>query len=327
MFRDVSEAIDEMRSPLDLHSLVRCCVTAAALCASAIGGSSTAFAQDITGAYVLVGDSDGTKPRTGARLELTFSGATTGSVQLYAVRTGETVRDAGKYSIANHQITIHFKEVDWAAESQPYFFDGCTLTLPFLAVSSATGPGTSAWQRKDPKCSGQQGSVTPAQAEKPLAAFSADETITRNGRAQKVKVYATDKALRSESEENGGVMITIARLDLNAMWILNPQTKTYTETDLNLRGGATLVSRDSLDPGCSITGEEQIGAYHCQKQTCHQTIKGKDYVETSWAARELGGMTIRYVNATRTMEMENLKPGPQDAKLFEIPAGYRKASR
>ncbi|HEY6309171.1 MAG TPA: hypothetical protein VI488_22230 [Candidatus Angelobacter sp.] len=60
---------------LDLRRLVRRCLAAVALCAPALGGTAPAFAQDIAGAYVLLGDSDGTKPRTGAKLELTFSSA------------------------------------------------------------------------------------------------------------------------------------------------------------------------------------------------------------------------------------------------------------
>src|SRR5579864_4862421 len=55
--------------------------------------SAGSAAQEIAGTYVLMGDSDGTKPKTGARLELTFSTVKGGSVRLFATRPGETVRD------------------------------------------------------------------------------------------------------------------------------------------------------------------------------------------------------------------------------------------
>jgi len=288
-------------------------------------GASAAFAQGLDGAYVLLKDSDGTKPVAGAKLELTFSGVTSGSVKLFAVRPGETVRDSGTYSIAAHQITIHFKEVDWAADQKPYTFDGCTLTLPFMAVSSSSGPGTSAWTREDPKCTGQPASSVQAQSPKPkFNPFSADEIITEGGQRSTMKVYATENALRSESSQNGQTVVTIMRLDRNVVWTLNPQGKTFVETSGNFGSGSSPLEQSSIGPGCKAAGEEQVGGYLCSKVLCHMTLGKQTYSQTQWSAQALGGLVVRYTDNEETLELQNIKTGPQDPKLFEVPAGYQK---
>ncbi|HEY6252239.1 MAG TPA: hypothetical protein VI685_19970 [Candidatus Angelobacter sp.] len=294
------------------------------LCAAAIGHAVPAFAQAIAGTYVLLGDSDGTKPKAGAKLELSFSG---GVVKLFAVRPGETVRDTGTYSIAAHQITIHFKEVDWAADHQPYSFDGCTLTLPFMAVSSASGPGTSSWQREAPKCAGQPASAVQGQLPKPkFSPFSADEVITAGDQHRTIRVYATENALRSESLENGQDTVTIMRFDRNVVWTLTPQTRSLAETSLNFGAGSSPLQQSPVGPDCKAVGNEQIGAYLCSKVLCHATLGGHDYTETQWSAQALGGLIIKYTDGVQTLELQNIKLEPPDPKLFEIPPGYQEQS-
>jgi hypothetical protein len=256
-------------------------------------------------------------------LELTFSGKVAGTVRLFATRPGETVRDTGIYTIGNGRITIHFKEVDWAADDQAFEFDGCTLTLPFKAVSATSGPGTSAWQRQDPKCAAPNPATAKGEVPKTLAPFSADEVITECGQTQKVRIFVAGNAFRAESQARGRPSVTIIRSDRNAMWVIDPQARTYTETALSVASGA-LFQPGSIPSGCTVVSDEQIGAYHCQKQVCHISAGGKDYVETRWAAKELGGLVIRYSDGVETLEIQNLKPGPQDPALFEIPAGYQR---
>lgn len=290
--------------------------------------AASACAQELAGTYVLLGDSDGTKPITGAKLELTFAGGATGSVKLFAVRPGETVRDSGMYSTAAHQMTIHFKEVDWAADRKPYTFDGCILNLPFMAVSSSSAPGTSTWQREDPKCTGQPAAAAPVashaprQPSKPFTSFSADEVLTEGGQHQTIKIHATEKALRSESSEGGQPSIRILRLDRAVMWLLDPQQRTYTELRINAGGGQ---DQTAVPPGCTVVGEEQIGTHRCQKQVCHVTMPGNEYTETRWVAQDLAGVALRSTDGIRTLELQNLQIGPQDGALFEIPPGYQKS--
>jgi uncharacterized protein DUF4412 len=300
---------------------------ALALCSA---GAAPAFAQEIAGAYLLLGDSDGTKPKTGARLELTFSGATAGAVKLFATRPGEVVRDTGTYSISDHRITIRFNEVDWAAQNQAFQFDGCTLTLPFKAVSATEGPGTSDWRKQGPECAKVASPSAPATTGRSqklrFNPFSADEIITEDNQRRKIRVYAAENAVRTEGEESGETFITLMRFDRNLIWTLAPKKKTYAETAVSFGGGSAPLQEDPMEPGCSVVGEEQVGGYHCSKELCRVSIQGKNYRETRWRAKELDGLVIKYADNLRTLELENIKLGPQDPALFEIPAGYQKTS-
>ena len=296
----------------------------------AIAGSA---AQEIAGTYVLMGDSDGTKPKTGARLELTFSTVKGGSVRLFATRPGETVRDVGTFSLSDNHITIHFKEVDWAAENQPFQLDGCVLRLPFMAVSASTNPGTSEWRRQEQRCvnSGSPGpaAVASSPPKTKFAPFSADEIITEDGQQHRLRIYVTEKAVRSERVDGGQPDITLVRFDRNLIWTWTPNTKMYSETSVDFGGGggAAALRQTPAGSACSVVGEEQVGSYHCSKELCHRGVEGKDYPETRWKAKELDGLVVKYAESSLTIELSNIKLGPPDQSLFELPPGFQKAGK
>ncbi|MCJ7663231.1 MAG: hypothetical protein MUO24_03210 [Desulfobacterales bacterium] len=110
------------------------------------------LAKAIAGSYLLIGDSDGTVPKKKAVITLTFKGGNEGTLAVKATQPGETLEDTGTYAIAGNSITMRFKELEWQAENQPFTFDGCTLVLPFKALSGTPGPGTSTWVKKDAAC-------------------------------------------------------------------------------------------------------------------------------------------------------------------------------
>jgi hypothetical protein len=102
----------------------------------------TVWAQGLSGSYRLVKDSDGTTPRPGATVDLTFS--PNGAFTLRAVQPGETVEDKGRYSVRGSTITMDFEEMEQGHQSGPYSLAGGTLTLPFKMFSGGTG--TSQWR-------------------------------------------------------------------------------------------------------------------------------------------------------------------------------------
>jgi hypothetical protein len=291
-----------------------------------IAGIATVAAQTMDGVYLHVRDSDGTKPKSGATVALTFKGGVTGSLALSAVQPGETVTDTGTYAVRNNLITIHFKEMEWEANRQPFQFDGCTLTLPFKALGGSAGPGTSVWLKKDPKCGGQMvTNKTPANGK--FAPFSADEIVTTGGQRKRSRIYAAEKAIRGEVDENGRKSVTIFRLDRDAIWVLHMQQKTYTESTLGYGTGGTLAREQSTPPGCRVVGEEKVSGFLATKEECLIPIPNKKYIETNWVAKELGGVMIKQVSGNQTMEFENIKRESLDPALFEIPAGFRKVSQ
>lgn len=125
-------------------------------CIFVLAWSSPIFAQSLAGSYVLAGDSDGTGPKKKAVITLTFQGRNEGTLTAKATQPGETLNDTGTYVIAGTSITMRFKELEWRVENQPFTFDGCTLVLPFKALSGSPGPGSSTWVKKDAACNKQR---------------------------------------------------------------------------------------------------------------------------------------------------------------------------
>lgn len=292
---------------------------------ASMAGAASAVAQSIEGVYVHVRDSDGTKPKPRATVTLTFKGGATGSLEVLATQPGETVTDTGSYGVRNNLITIHFKEMEWEANRQPFQFDGCTLTLPFKALGGSAGAGTSVWLKKDPKCGGQTPNIQ-AQVGR-FASFSADEIVTSGGQRKKGRIFVAEKAIRAEGDENGQKYITIVRLDRDLVWSLSVQRKSYTEMPLGYGRGGSLARQPDTPRGCRALGEEKVGGVLATKEECRIPLKGGNYVETRWASKELGGTVIKQVSGRQTLEFENIKRESLDPALFEIPAGFRKVSQ
>lgn len=168
-------------------------------------------------------------------------------------------------------------------------------------------------------------SVVRAQTKNP--SFSADQIKVMIAKTSASKVYSTEKAVRIEKEERGKQSITIMRLDQKQVWILNPAQKTYIDmggmgaagTEMASDMAGAKVEREPL-------GSEQIGAYHCEKFRVKATYKGQTYTSIEWDAKELGGFLVKQADekGTWSKEYQNVKLGPQDPSLFEIPSGYQK---
>jgi hypothetical protein len=79
------------------------------------------------------------------------------------------------------------------------------------------------------------------------------------------------------------------------------------------------VERQSL-------GTEQIGAYHCDKYRVQTTWEGKAYTSLEWDAKELDGFPVKQAGEKGewSKEYSNVRLGPQDPSLFEVPSDYKK---
>jgi hypothetical protein len=122
------------------------------LCANlALVGAAAA----LNNAYTLVRDSDGTVPKKNAVVIITFKGGNSGTLSMSAVQPGETVTDTGQFSVSGDRITIQFKEMEWAADRQQYYLEGCYLILPFKALAGSEGLGTSLWTKNSADCKGK----------------------------------------------------------------------------------------------------------------------------------------------------------------------------
>ena len=99
---------------------------------------------DISGTYVVVQDSDGTRPKAGATVTLVLD---KGTLSVRAVSADDELTDSGTYSVRDGRMTIAFVEQGISATDQPYKFDGDTLEIPVKMFSE--GAGSSTWKRTD----------------------------------------------------------------------------------------------------------------------------------------------------------------------------------
>jgi len=122
-------------------------------------------------------------------------------------------------------------------------------------------------------------------------------------------------------------VITIVRRDRNVIWALFPAQKAYMELPLDFfakllaQGRPTAGTREAL-------GSDQIAGYSCEKASVHIVVNGIDHLTTEWTAPELGGLVIRRADpgGKWSVTYSAVSPGPQNAALFDLPAGYAKVS-
>lgn len=142
---------------------------------AACGGGKTknadptagASSSDISGTYVVVRDSDGTKPKDGATVTLVLNN---GTLSVKAVSADDELTDTGTYTVRDGLMTIEFRDQQLVATDQPYKLDGDTLEIPLKMFSE--GKGSSIWMRSEAAAA----DVTPNDASTPGAAVAGVST-------------------------------------------------------------------------------------------------------------------------------------------------------
>jgi hypothetical protein len=161
--------------------------------------------------------------------------------------------------------------------------------------------------------------------------FSADQVVTKDGKTTTAKVYATPTAMRAEGVQDGKKYITILLYDRKVLWSLMPDEKMYFEMPMPA-GAQVAAGMKEMMKGMQVKheplGSEQVGGYRCDKSRMTVTWEGITGTTIEWAAKELGGFVVKKqdVESGEITEYKNIRVGPQDPSLFELPAGYKKMS-
>jgi hypothetical protein len=171
--------------------------------------------------------------------------------------------------------------------------------------------------------SAQSGNTTTLQ----IPPFSADQIHIMGNKTKAMKVHANQNAMRMEGEEKGKRSIVIMRFDRKVMWSLLPDQKMYVELPWASQGEWTSYMQQANMQRQSL-GDEQVGAYHCEKSRVQVTLQGKVYTSFQWTAKELNGFVVKTQDEKGqwSNEYQNVQLGPQDPALFEVPADYKKLS-
>jgi len=168
--------------------------------------------------------------------------------------------------------------------------------------------------------------------------YSADLVVTRKAgppMPMTMKVYVDGNKRRNEREGNGGQII-ILRGDLSKRYVLTPATKTYVEAPLDPK---MLESPNDWAKRMGLV-HEKVGTEEINGETCDKYQYSSDPNKTANgqnqrmpAVRAMTGfiwvgqmthMLVKSENQVTSAEWKNIKVGPPDASLFDLPADYKK---
>lgn len=152
------------------------------------------------------------------------------------------------------------------------------------------------------------------------------------------KMYVSGQKMRFDAIDDGDEApesISILRLDTGVFYIITPETNTYLEIpvdksvtnleDFNktMMPEGTVITKESM-------GSETVGDYTAEKfkVTSTMNMMGQEItmMNYEWIAPEFAPMPIRIQDSEddSVTEMRNIKIGPVDATLFEVPEGYQR---
>lgn len=173
----------------------------------------------------------------------------------------------------------------------------------------------------------------------PQAEYSADRVMQTESVTFEQHVYYTPTKERTEMQTSGKnseqMPIEILRKDTKVRWQLMPSQKMYMEYSLD-RPAPKAVKKDPGDMTKwdfeeTVVGEEVMEGVNVTKyKTIATSTDGKKFGGFSWRTKE--GIQVKLdllykegeEKRRMTTELRNLKIGPQDPQLFEIPPGYTK---
>jgi hypothetical protein len=171
----------------------------------------------------------------------------------------------------------------------------------------------------------------------PKVEYSADVTIATDDETIEGKVKRAPDKERSELTVKGDSVVRIIRLDRKLVWSLSPEDKLYLESSLDEALGRQPGNEGKPHHQLTLTpdGSETIDGLHTTKQTVRgKNDDGSPMEGDVWVSDD--GIVLRVdsvvvdENGDRhsiRMELHNLRVAPQDPRLFEIPAGYKRASQ
>ena len=158
--------------------------------------------------------------------------------------------------------------------------------------------------------------------------FSADRTLTVDGRTFSGRVYHTPGRQRHEQMLEGIQQVVILRADRAQGWLVVPSLKSYVEFVFP-RAVAELS-----DPALRGTplGQETVNGVRTTKYRVEHTARdGTTADGYLWVSAE--GIVMRLDGEVRgkgnggkptpfSLELSNVRVGAQDAGLFDLPPGY-----
>jgi hypothetical protein len=168
-----------------------------------------------------------------------------------------------------------------------------------------------------------------------IASYAMTQVSTSPGGGQRAvtKWFVTPVKSRTEmlpdQTDPAGSVVVITRRDKGLAWTLFPAKKAYMERALEERELRRLGERFKRNLQVDELGRDKVLGHRCDKQRVRGEVSvGTRKVTSVQIVWQCDGFDIPLridgEDGSRTRTTE-LKIGPQPERLFEVPAGYKKA--
>ena len=153
--------------------------------------------------------------------------------------------------------------------------------------------------------------------------FSADVTVTtKTGLKIQAKTYVDNDKMRSEMEMGGMTIATILRKDQKKLYHVLDSQKMVMASDFDPAKYGAQAGAFVPDGKFDVVGAETINGIPCTKLKV--TSNDGKQVSFLWIdATSKVPVQVTSLDGSFNATIKNYKAGPQDAALFEVPAGYQ----
>lgn len=155
-----------------------------------------------------------------------------------------------------------------------------------------------------------------------LRDFSAEMVNRSGGQSHTAKIYVSGEKTRTESA--GSVMIM--RMDKNVMWMVMPSEQMYMEQPLDVN----MVPKTSEQMVGEIErvslGKEMFDGSSVEKFKVTYEVSGQRQEMYQWMSEHKFPVKMEAIDGSWSVEYRNISLSPQPDSLFEVPAGFQKAS-
>lgn len=151
--------------------------------------------------------------------------------------------------------------------------------------------------------------------------FSADIVSSMPQGTFMSKIYVSQDKSRTEVEGTA----TIARMDKKVVWVIIPAQRMYMEQPLDMQSAASTQEKIEGEISRTMEGRETVSGISAAKYRVTYESQGQRNSIFQWIdERRHFPVKTAAIDGSWSSEFRNIKTGPQDPALFEVPAGYKK---
>lgn len=167
----------------------------------------------------------------------------------------------------------------------------------------------------------------PPAAGLPAAAYSAEQIIETTPGPFRNRLYVDGDRERQDAALGGGTVTTIIRRDRGVAWLLVPGRQQYEEVALEAAASASIEARFTgltrRDVGAAVVDE--LPARHYSWHAADGRLVAYSWVTADGITRRAELLADPATGApAAVIRLQDVRLGPQDPALFELPPGYQR---